>query len=205
MRWRCTSREVASSVCLSVCLSGCPSGQPFSPPYPSWRNRVMLKIQISKTIRASATRRTFFGALVVHKHYIFYANTPNFSKTPQVGGTSERLSSGAGYSFTPPLKARRRDSLELMIQLQQDPQEATLMKHVGITVSRSVIKSGNKQQAFDDLVTTFYLAGLQSFSTLPPVCLQSLLKEGRETKHLQFYKFSSHSCIVSGLLIRWCC
>lgn len=40
------------------------------------------------------------------------------------------------------------------------------MKHFGITVSRLIIKSGNKLQAFDDLVATYYFIWL-GFSNFP--------------------------------------
>lgn len=69
---------------------------------------------------------------------------------------TELLFNVAGCLFALLLKLQLHDSLKLMIQLQQDPQEATLMKHFGITLSRIIIKFGNKQQAFHDLVTTYY-------------------------------------------------
>lgn len=80
------------------------------------------------------------------------------------------------------------------------------MKHFGITVSRIVIKSGNKQQAFDDSVTTycFIWLGFSDFPRRLPYVSSLCSKAGRETKHLHFYMFSSHLCIVPGLVSHPC-
>lgn len=198
MWWQCTSWLVAW-----FCLSG----QPFSPRYPSWRNRVVFQIPIfNENPSINYEENLLWGSCCAQTLYLLCQNPMIFlENTASPWDFWTALQCGVGHSFAPPLKPQLHNSLELMIQLQQDPQEASLMKHFGITVSRIIIKSGNKQQAFDDLVTTYYFIwlGFSNFSRcLLYVC--SRCSKRRERQNICIFMFSSHLCIVPRLMIQSC-
>lgn len=176
------------------------SGQPFSPRYPSWRNRVVLQLQIfNENPSINYKENLLWGSCCAQTLYLLCQNPMIFlENTASPWDFWTALQCGAGHSFAPRLKPQLHDSLELMIKLQQDPQEASLMKHFGITVSRIIIKSGNKQQAFDDLVTTYYFIWL-GFSNFPR-CLPyvgSRCSKRRERQNICIFICFPAICVLS--------